>query len=342
MDFEAILVVRRLSNLFSTTGKIAFDSKQTILSLFIDFKKAFDLVDQRLLWLKLFHYGFSNSSLDLISNYFLNRSQITRIDKAYSSKSPIKLGVPQGSILGPLFFLIFINDMAFVNDLSLVLFADDTTFYAADVNYDSLLAGFRAKFDELYNWMRHNKLTVNWSKTKFMLINANHTHKPKSIDIARNSVEVVTEFKLLGCHIDDKLLLGSHVNKLKNTVNKKLYSIKSLFFLSFDIKLQFFKTFILPHFDFCNSILIFLSNNLINKLSSFYNTCVYVLLKIKLRHLTVSEQQMQLSLFNLFPFKYRLFYRFSIFSYKIMNGIILKNILTNKFCSNKHGLRDAS
>jgi len=107
--------------------KSAIENKKINLALFVDFKKAFDLVNHDLLFLKLFHYGFDNNSLALIRNYFQNRSQVTKIDSYFSSPADILLGAPQGSALSGTWFDIFINDLSFSCKLYSVLFADDTT-----------------------------------------------------------------------------------------------------------------------------------------------------------------------------------------------------------------------
>ena len=109
------------------------------LCLLIDFRKAFDLVDSVLLLNKLFHLGFNNSSLSLIKNYFENRSQTVKVNGCASASLPIRLSIPPGSCLGPLFFILFINDLPFfVNGFKSKLFADDTSLYmASSLNFQT-------------------------------------------------------------------------------------------------------------------------------------------------------------------------------------------------------------
>jgi retron-type reverse transcriptase len=128
------------------------NSKAISLLLFIDFRKAFDLVDSKKLLRKLFHYGFDNSALDLIANYFTDRQQTVKYDKKKSPMLENRLGVPQGSVLGPLFFLLMINDLAYILDLMCKLFADDTTLGDCDKNLNTLINRFKDRLKALLEW----------------------------------------------------------------------------------------------------------------------------------------------------------------------------------------------
>ena len=99
----------------------------------------------------------------------------------------------------------------------------------------------------MFDWTNHNKLVLNWSKTKFMIINTKAgALRPVNIELENNLIEVVPEFKLLGCTIHDKLRFDKHLKNLKSAVCSKLFTFKNLFFLSFDIKVHFLKLFFSP------------------------------------------------------------------------------------------------
>ena len=211
-------------------------------------------MDSDLLIKKLFHYGFSNDSLDLIKNYFFNRQQKVKVKDSFSDLLLNLLGVPQGSVLGPLFFLIFINDLPyFLDSFECKLFADDTTLSMNDINYDNLLKRFNVEILKLKEWCYLNKTDINWTKTEIMFIskkmsiNSEGFYRllkfPSSISIDGNIINVVSSFKLLGITIDNKLNFLKFVGDIRLSINKRLFSIKKLFYLSFKVKLQFYKSF---------------------------------------------------------------------------------------------------
>jgi hypothetical protein len=255
------------------------------LLLFIDFRKAFDLVDAELLLLKLVKYGFSNNAINLIANYFQDRSQTVKYNSKLTDYVPTDLGVPQGSVLGPLFFLIFINDLAFIIELSCKMFADDTTLYSSDENVEKLIGHFKAKTLVLIEWCKMNRLDLNWSKTFFMFVTSKRSQSvglPKTIKMDGVDIQAVQSFKLLGVTLDTQLSFSKYANDIKLIAIRKMYSIKRLFFLSLSVKVQFLKSFILPYFDYCMSLLIYYPKQTIQKLNNSYNFCIKKLLKINL------------------------------------------------------------
>ena len=148
----------------------ARDKRLTSMLLFIDYRKAFDTVDSNLLLLKLFHYGFDNSALKLIADYFANRSQSTKVNGKLSGSASIPLGVPQGSCLGPLFFLIFINDLAYLLEgLQSKLFADDTTIYSSGPILSGVIVDFQKRIKPLGSWCALNRLDITWSRLMLCL-----------------------------------------------------------------------------------------------------------------------------------------------------------------------------
>jgi len=212
----------------------------------------------------------------------------------------------------------------YLHSLKVCLFADDTTIYSSNNDLNQLLSRFESQLEPFLNWVKFNQLTINWKKTKIMFLTKKSDFElPSEIQIDGNLVEVVRTFKLLGVIIDDHLKFNEHIENMKKIVNRKLYSIKRIFYLANNVKLQFFKSFILPHFDYCLSLFIYFNKTLIANLEKFFNTCIYRLFNLELFKLNLNQQLELLEEYKLFPLKIRIFYRINIFCYKILNKQIL-------------------
>ena len=174
-------------------------------ALYIDLSKAFDTVNHNILLSKLENYGIRGIPLDFIKNYLSNRKQFTVVNEHKSRELLIEIGVPQGSVLGPLLFLLYINDLPFASLLLTKLYADDTCLIFSAKTIDELQVVINREMIKIQNWMFSNKLSINYKKTKFMIINKGQNHAPFRLYINDNRIQQVNCFKYLGVRIDDKL-----------------------------------------------------------------------------------------------------------------------------------------
>ena len=239
----------------------------------MDLSKAFDCIPHELLIAKLHAYGFEKESLTLIHSYLKNRYQRVKINSTYSSWKEIINGVPQGSVLGPLLFNLFINDVFyFVKESDICNYADDNTLSVADVEVDSIINRLEADISVLNRWFADNGLVLNKNKCQFMIVESNRTFRKElsKITFGDTIITECSEGKLLGITFDKNISMTGHINKICKQASKKLHALAriSSYFSDHQRKLLM-KSFILSQFSYCPIIWMFCnrkSNNIIDKI----------------------------------------------------------------------------
>ena len=204
------------------------DEKLYTCALYIDLSKAFDTVDHVILLKKLHHYGIRGIALDLIKDYLSNRQQYVRVNGENSNKLRIDIGVPQGSVLGPLLFLLYINDLPFASFLLTKLYADDTCFIFSAPSLHELQLVVNREMMKIQTWMFSNKLSINYSKTNYMLMYRNAVPEPFELFINNNRIERVDCIDYLGIKIDDKLNWKNHIRYIEGKLSSACGAIYRL------------------------------------------------------------------------------------------------------------------
>lgn len=218
------------------------NKKLKVAGIFLDLSAAFDTVDHAILLKKLEYYGIRGDFLELLTSYLKNRKQFVEIvsrdeerENTYKSKLvKVERGVPQGSILGPLLFIVFTNDLiGFIEqtfpDTSVVVFADDTNAIVNSNNIESLSIKTNALIMTFDNWFRINNLTLNADKTNAMLFKTtSRNNDALDIYINNNKINQVNSVKFLGIHIDSKLNWKVELESVSSTISSACYAIRSL------------------------------------------------------------------------------------------------------------------
>ncbi|KAK6165112.1 hypothetical protein SNE40_023671 [Patella caerulea] len=234
------------------------DSSNMTGVVYLDLSKAFDLIDHRLILQKLKLYKFDLKSLKLISSYLEFRKQQVVLGACHSNITDVKCGVPQGSNIGPLLFLIFINDLPLhVSKCHTDLFADDSTLHFSSNNIANIEIALQEDLLNVFNWCNDNGMVINAKKTKAMLIASKHLTNTNSLSLKINgeSLENVSEAVLLGLTVDQNLDWNLQINKVSKIISSKIYLLTKLKpFLPHHLRILFFNGYILPYLDYCSTV----------------------------------------------------------------------------------------
>ena len=212
----------------------SLDSGMLSVGIFLDLAKAFESLDRTILLKKLEFYGVRQSSLKWFISYFSNRRQYVSYKNCFSPMLPVEYGVPQGSIIGPVLFVIFINDIIKSDiDSSLILFADDTSVFLHDRCPETLIARATRSLGNIKSWLNKNRLTLNNQKTQYIIFHYKQRSRLTlgNISIENEVISRVRSLRFLGLHIDENLSWMFHTNHVARILSKYsyiLYRVKSL------------------------------------------------------------------------------------------------------------------
>lgn len=234
----------------------AKDNNQSTIGIFLDLSKAFDTVDHYILLQKLKHLGLDSQALLWFSSYLENRLQFVSFKGVNSSPLVAKCGVPQGSVLGPLLFLIYINDLSNVSDqLSKILFADDTSLFYSHQNPITLMNVVNKELEKIAKWFKINKLSLNIKKTNFILFGQSYKKNPVNITVLIDNVPItkVKSTRFLGVLIDENMSWKPQISFITSKIAKNIGIMgKNRYLLNSTVSLNLYYSMIYPFISYCN------------------------------------------------------------------------------------------
>ena len=305
--------------------KQSIDNNKYVIAVFLDLRRAFEIIDRDVLVKKLIYYGFKNGVIKWFKEYLTNRFQCVQVGNTRSTEKPNNYGVPQGSVLGALLFIIFMNDINHVEGLEFInLFADDTLIVCTGYDLIEVIARTQKLLKNTENFLNISKLKLNASKTKAMVISTAYKIKNLNItnlklQIDNEDIEWVSQIKYLGFMLDNTLSLKAHFDYIHKKISKKLFFFNRISkHLSLFSRMTVFKSIIQPHFDYCSSVLYLSDAGLIQSLQVLFNKGMRTILRCN-RYTPIELMQSTMGWFSV---KDRLYYLTMVFIFKLKRGML--------------------
>jgi len=238
----------------------AFENNEYSIGVFFDLAKAFDTVSHDILLKKLSTYGIRGTQLAWFSSYLHNRLQCVSCNGSLSNMRKVKYGVPQGSNLGPLLFLLYINDLPNISPvLSFILFADDTNVFYSHRSYHTLIQIVNAELKSIAEWFAANKLSLNLEKTAFILFRSHRKMSPpdSSLRLSINGTPIsqVNSTKFLGVFVDQHMKWNDHIKSISAKIAKNVGILyRASYLLPPSVRTQLYYSLVYPYLAYCNMV----------------------------------------------------------------------------------------
>ena len=300
----------------------AINDGDYVLGLFIDFSKAFDCINHNILFQKLEHYGVRGVALQWFESYLYNRQQYVTFDGVNSDMKTIVCGVPQGSILGPLLFLLYVNDIVnAIPKLFSLLYADDTNSFKTGKKLSEIFAVMNSEICELVKWLNINMLKLNVKKKHYMIFSSQRKNVIHDEKLYVNGKEInqVSHTKFLGVIIDDKLSWDYHIKHIRNKIVKGIGIVsKAKKYLNKSCLRTLYSSIIYPYLTYCIEVWGSATQSRLNPLFILQKKAIRIISQSGYRDHTAPLFK-KLHLLNL---KNIYFYQIGIFMFKFHHGIL--------------------
>ena len=282
----------------------ALNDNKFCMGVFFDLKKAFDVCSHDILLMKLEKMGIKGVALQWFKSYLSNRTQFVDINGTHSFERAILISILQGSILGPILFLCYINDLYLVTDFFTLMFADDTGCFKSDTNLENLTLKVNQEINKMAIWFRANKLAVNKSKTKYIVFRSRNKRLPEVLpDVIYNENEIGCPFnpdlctilerfhskhentssrayKLLGVYLDEHLSFDYHIDFICKKLSKSLYCINlAKTNVNFHGMRSLYFALIHSHLSYCSVLFNCATKNNINRLFKIQKKAIRIITK---------------------------------------------------------------
>ena len=323
----------------------ACHDKTYVICLFLDLRKAFDVLDPVILLSILNHYGIRGNVNALLKSYLTGREQFVVCENAKSSVLPISLGVPQGSVLGPLLFNIFLNDISNLPGVKTVLFADDSVFYSEGLTFEDAVNKMTNFINVLQKWLVSHRLVPHEGKTKLMLVTSRPRPELPVLFFNGKVLEWVRTFKYLGTIIDDNLLFTNHVNEVCGKLSRArgiIYASSRV--LPTDGLLKLYHSLVYPYFS--QSVILWggSTDNVLRPVKVALNKILRTILNVRydenhrpLMNTTAMYERLRLLQFNqIYEYFLLKFIRYAIYEDTRLFNKLFAHLLPNHQYGTRH------
>ena len=277
-----------------------YDEGKCTSCVFVDYRKAFETLDNKIICQKLQKYNFSPMAVNWFDSYLSNRKHMVSTSSFTSQAVEVKYGVPQGSTLGPLLFIIYVNDLLKslqnANTGNVIMYADDTVLYASHDDPNTCIQLCQDMMNGLVSWCQKNKLTINTSKTKHMFVGRKKAQvewaSGKNVLVDSNPLNNVSRYTYLGVDIDYTLSFDPMVDCIYKKANRKFYTLKLIRpYITNDIACLIYKTCIRPILEYADFLIDSCQKTKIGKLDSIQKRSVRIVDGCKHKDMKLKDLQ---------------------------------------------------